>query len=119
MGTENGRGPRLTAMRPPVLGLDVDPETRCSHYHSPRDVVAFRMRCCDRWYACRECHDALAGHEAQLWPRADREERAVLCGACGVELSIRGYLKSADACPVCDAAFNPGCREHHHLYFEV
>ncbi|HLY05534.1 MAG TPA: CHY zinc finger protein [Rhizomicrobium sp.] len=106
-------------LRPAVLGLNVDPETRCAHYHSPRDVVAIRMKCCNVWYACRDCHDALAGHVAQQWPRAERDVTAILCGVCGAQTSIRSYLKSADACLFCDAPFNPGCREHHHLYFEM
>jgi uncharacterized CHY-type Zn-finger protein len=106
-------------MHPSVLGLDVDPHTRCAHYHSPRDVVAIRMRCCDTYYACKDCHDALAGHALTPWPGGEWETRAVLCGVCGAEMSIRDYLGCENACPVCGAAFNPGCREHHHLYFEM
>lgn len=106
-------------MRQPVLGIGVDSRSRCAHYHSARDIVAIRMKCCGQWYACRDCHDALAGHAAEVWPSAERDTRAVLCGACGAELTIRDYLGCADACPMCDTAFNPGCREHHHLYFEV
>lgn len=102
-----------------VLGVAVDGETRCAHYRSPRDIVAIKMKCCDTWYACVECHAALARHAVQRWPRAEWSERAVLCGACGTEMTICDYLESGDACPACHAAFNPGCRDHHHLYFEV
>jgi uncharacterized CHY-type Zn-finger protein len=105
--------------RPSVLGVNVDPATRCAHYHSPRDVVAIRMKCCGSYYACRDCHDALAGHALQPWPRAERDRGAVLCGACGSEMRICDYLESPDACPACGASFNAGCREHHHLYFEM
>jgi uncharacterized CHY-type Zn-finger protein len=120
MAGENGRsGGCVTPMRPAVLGVSVDPETRCAHYHSPRDIVAIRMKCCDCYYACKDCHGALAGHPVQRWPRAEWNERAVLCGACREEMRIRDYLESADACPACMAPFNPGCREHHHFYFEM
>lgn len=105
--------------RPPVLGVDVDVQTRCAHWRSPLDIVAIRMKCCGVYWACKDCHAALAGHAIEVWPRAAWEERAVLCGACGAELTIRGYLASPDACPACDAPFNPGCRHHHHCYFET
>ena len=102
-----------------VRGLGVDAETRCVHWRSPRDVVAIRMRCCGDYYACKDCHAALAGHAAQVWPRAEWDALAVLCGACGSEMSIRTYLGCGDACPACGAGFNPGCRLHHHFYFEL
>ena len=102
---------------PSVIGVAVDRETRCAHYHSPRDVVAIKMRCCGFWYACKDCHDSLAGHALVAWPREDWNERAVLCGACGAEMRIRDYLAAPDACPVCQTAFNPGCRDHHRFYF--
>ncbi len=104
--------------RPAVRGVAVDGETRCAHWHSPRDVIAIRMKCCGEYYACKDCHDALAGHATQTWPRGERDVAAVLCGACGLEMSIRAYLDCEDACPSCGAGFNPGCRLHRHFYFE-
>ena len=106
-------------MHPRVLGVNVDRETRCAHYHSPRDIVAIRMKCCDAWHACKECHAALAGHPLEPWPQSKWHERAVLCGACGTEMSIRQYLDCDNACPACKAAFNPACREHHGSYFDM
>jgi uncharacterized CHY-type Zn-finger protein len=106
-------------MRPSVRGLDVDAETRCRHWHSPRDVVAVKMKCCGVYYACKDCHDALAGHRSEVWPRTEWDQPAVLCGACGSELGVRDYLDAADACPACGAGFNPGCRLHRHFYFET
>lgn len=102
---------------PEVRGIDVDAQTRCAHYNSPRDVVAIKMRCCGEYFACKECHDALAGHALEPWPRGERESVAVLCGACGSELTIARYLENADRCPACGASFNPNCREHHAYYF--
>lgn len=104
--------------RPEVRGLELDGETRCAHWHSRLDIVALKIRCCGVYYACRDCHDALADHPAEVWPRAEWNSPAVLCGACGTELSIAAYLACADACPGCAAPFNPGCKLHRHLYFE-
>ncbi|WBU38589.1 CHY zinc finger protein [Homoserinibacter sp. YIM 151385] len=99
-----------------VHGLPVDLETRCVHWHQPWDVVALALPCCERLHPCRECHDAVAGHEAQLWPPDRFDAEAILCGACGSPMSIERYL-AADACPCCAAVFNPGCRLHRHRYF--
>jgi uncharacterized CHY-type Zn-finger protein len=104
--------------RPAVFGLDLDPQTRCAHWRSPLDVIAIKLRCCGAYYACRACHDALADHAAEVWPRAEWDQPAILCGACGEELSIRQYMDCQNRCPACGTAFNPGCRLHYHLYFE-
>lgn len=102
-----------------MRGLDLDPQTRCAHYRSSLDVVAIRMRCCGEYYACRECHDALADHPAEVWPRAQWDENAARCGVCGHLMSVAAYLACEDRCPACAAGFNPGCRLHRGLYFEV
>jgi uncharacterized CHY-type Zn-finger protein len=75
------------------------------------------MACCGRYYACRECHDALEEHPAQVWPLDAFDQPAILCGVCGTELSIDSYLACDNRCPACSAAFNPGCAKHKHLYF--
>jgi uncharacterized CHY-type Zn-finger protein len=104
-------------VRPPVHGLSLDPQTRCAHWASPLDVIAIKMRCCGAYYACRECHDALAGHPARVWAVEDFGELAVLCGVCGAELSVDQYLACDSRCTSCGAGFNPGCARHKHLYF--
>jgi uncharacterized CHY-type Zn-finger protein len=101
-----------------VCGVGLDPETRCAHYHSELDIIAIRMKCCGVYYACKECHEALAGHPIEVWPREERDTKAVLCGACGCELSISEYMASGYECPSCKARFNPGCRNHYDCYFE-
>ncbi len=106
-------------MRPEVKGVDLDPQTRCAHYHSALDIIAIRMACCGTYYACRECHDALADHEATLVPASAWEAPGVLCGACGIEISVKAYMAGDSQCPGCGAAFNPGCKTHLHLYFET
>ncbi|MBL6936226.1 MAG: hypothetical protein ISS15_13775 [Alphaproteobacteria bacterium] len=110
---------RVRYVKPLVHGVALDSQTRCAHWHSTLDIIAIKMKCCGAYYACKDCHDALAGHDAAVWPRAEFGETAVLCGACGVELSVRQYLDCGNACPACGAAFNPGCRNHYHFYFEA
>lgn len=102
-----------------VKGKTVDDETRCTHYHSPLDIIAIRFRCCHDYYPCYQCHDETAGHPAQVWKKEEWDTRAILCGKCKTELSINDYLKAADHCPSCGAPFNPGCSKHHHLYFDT
>jgi uncharacterized CHY-type Zn-finger protein len=65
----------------------------------------------------RPCHEALAHHPIQVWPQADWNQSAVLCGVCGYELSVVQYLASGYKCPDCAADFNPGCRNHYQFYF--
>jgi uncharacterized CHY-type Zn-finger protein len=105
--------------RPKVRGVDVDAQTRCAHWYSAIDVIAIKMKCCGVYYACKDCHDALADHPAEVWPWSEWGQPAVLCGVCGTELSVRGYLDCGNVCPACGAGFNPGCRTHYHFYFET
>lgn len=109
-----GRRPEVT-----VHGVELDPNTRCRHYRSALDVIAIRMRCCATYYACIDCHVELAGHPAAVWLRSEWDCPAVFCGVCGTEMTVNQYLHAGDRCPNCAAAFNPGCRNHYHLYFEA
>jgi uncharacterized CHY-type Zn-finger protein len=108
---------KMTRPKPTVHGVEVDPQTRCTHYRSERDIIAIRMACCGEYYACKDCHEALTAHAIQVWPRSEWAEPAVLCGNCGHELTIHEYMDSGYFCPHCHAAFNPGCRNHYHYYF--
>ena len=105
--------------RPEVRGLELDTETRCAHYHSHLDVIAIKIACCGIYYACKDCHEALANHPIEIWRRPQWESHAVLCGVCSHELTINEYLQSGYACPSCEAPFNPGCRNHYEFYFET
>jgi uncharacterized CHY-type Zn-finger protein len=104
---------------PQVRGVNLDAQTRCEHYHGPTDVVAIKMKCCGVYYSCKDCHDALAAHPIEVWPQSDLHQRAILCGACGAELTINQYMQCEFSCPACRADFNPGCRNHYHFYFSV
>lgn len=101
-----------------VRGIDVDEQTRCAHYHQPFDVIAIKHFCCGVYYPCHACHAALVDHPVQVWPVECFDEPAVLCGVCGLELSVTDYL-GTDSCPNCHADFNPGCKLHPELYFGV
>jgi uncharacterized CHY-type Zn-finger protein len=104
--------------RPKVSGIAVDSQTRCLHWRSALDVIAIKMKCCGEYYACKDCHEALAGHAIAVWPRAEWGELAVLCGVCRRELTIAEYMGSGYCCPACGVRFNPGCRLHSAFYFE-
>lgn len=101
-----------------VDGVDMDSQTRCGHYQGPNDVLAIQLACCDVHYACRECHDELAGHAGRVWPAHHFDARALFCGRCHQAFSIRAYLDDPNHCPHCAGDFNPNCRLHHHLYFD-
>jgi uncharacterized CHY-type Zn-finger protein len=105
--------------RPQVHGIDLDAQTRCAHYNSSVDIIAIKMKCCGVFYACKDCHGALADHEIEVWLRSEWDEPAVLCGACGEVLSVREYMDCGNVCPKCGAGFNPGCRHHYRDYFEA
>ena len=101
-----------------VRGVEVDEQTRCSHWGSPADVIAIKFPCCGEFYSCYECHARLANHVPCKWPASSRSECAVLCGVCGSTLTIDEYLASDNTCPICAAPFNPGCAKHYDLYWE-
>jgi uncharacterized CHY-type Zn-finger protein len=102
-----------------VRGIDVDAQSRCAHWHSAIDIVAMRFKCCGDYYACHDCHVALAGHDVVRWAADDQAEHVAMCGVCGLEMTMGEYLAvNDDRCPRCTAAFNPGCRSHRHFYFE-
>jgi len=103
--------------RPEVRGVDLDAQTRCAHYRTTLDVIAIKMKCCGVYYACKECHEALASHPIKVWPQSEWNQPAVLCGACGYEMTINNYMASSYRCPNCRASFNPGCRKHYQFYF--
>jgi len=103
----------------PVHGVEIAAQSRCAHYRSALDILAIKFPCCQTYYACYQCHEAEADHPARVWTRTAFTERAILCGACGHELTVADYLQCGAVCPACRAGFNPGCRHHYHLYFET
>ncbi|UCZ53890.1 hypothetical protein LGQ02_03650 [Bacillus shivajii] len=102
-----------------VRGIDVDNETRCTHYDSEIDRIAIKFKCCNTYYPCYSCHAELTTHTPKKWSQNEFDEKAILCGACGTELSINEYMNSGATCPNCEAEFNPKCANHYHLYFDV
>jgi uncharacterized CHY-type Zn-finger protein len=100
-----------------VKGKMIDDETRCEHYHSEKDIIAIKFKCCDTYYPCFECHQETTNHQAQTWKKDEFETKAILCGNCKMELTIETYLQCNHQCPNCKAAFNSKCSNHYHLYF--
>lgn len=103
---------------PIVKGDTVDSETRCTHYHTDKDIIAIKFYCCHTYYPCYQCHNGHADHDIKRWPKAMFNEKAILCGVCKHELSINEYLTCNSTCPHCRSSFNPGCSLHGHIYFE-
>lgn len=103
----------------PVYGVQVNEQTGCAHYHSSLDIIAIRFKCCNRFYACWHCHQAVTDHQPTRWQPQEFDQPAILCGACGTQLSIRQYMGCGYVCPSCGAGFNPGCRLHNDLYFKM
>ena len=101
-----------------VKGKPVDDQTRCEHYHSSLDVIAIKFKCCDEYYPCYQCHEETVNHRAEVWPKEEWNTKAILCGVCKTELTITEYMSSNNSCSHCRSAFNPGCSNHYHLYFE-
>ncbi|KAF1973784.1 zinc finger CHY domain-containing protein [Bimuria novae-zelandiae CBS 107.79] len=104
---------------PQVLGLSVTPLTQCAHWNSLLDVIAIKHFCCHKFYACISCHNASETHPPAVWPRSRRDERAVFCAKCKYVLTVDEYLGCCSACTKCGSGFNPGCKKHWELYFEV
>jgi uncharacterized CHY-type Zn-finger protein len=102
-----------------VHGLSVSPTTQCAHWNSDLDIIAIKHACCSKFYACITCHNELESHEPAVWPISKREERAVLCGKCKYVLTVDEYLHSGSCCTSCGAGFNPGCKGHWGMYFEI
>ena len=102
-----------------VHGAVIDGQARCAHYNSQLDIIAIKLKCCNRWFPCLECHAEIEDHKAEKWRRSQFSTRAVLCGACGNQSSIYDYLTGDNECLSCGGKFNPACAKHYHLYFDI
>ena len=100
-----------------------DQHTRCSHYHSELDIMAIKFKCCsdivECYYPCYKCHEELTSHKNLRWTtRQLLTEKVILCGSCYTEMTFPEY-KQALKCVQCGGQFNPGCKAHYGLYFEI
>jgi uncharacterized CHY-type Zn-finger protein len=102
-----------------VKGKVIDNQTRCSHWHSDLDIIALKFKCCNTYYPCYSCHAEDVDHEATTWEIVERDQKAILCGVCGKELTINEYMGSNNICPNCQSLFNPNCKKHYDLYFTM
>ncbi|MEO6721593.1 MAG: CHY zinc finger protein [Ferruginibacter sp.] len=100
-----------------VKGKVVDENTRCTHYHSPLDIIAIKFKCCNEYYPCYYCHLETVNHESKQWSPVEYNTKAILCGACSGEMTISQYMFSNYQCPFCATPFNPNCSRHDHFYF--
>jgi len=102
-----------------IRGKAVDEARRCVHWNSKLDIISIKFFCCKEYYPCVDCHEEAANHYPKTWPSDKFDEKAVLCGACQHEMSIKQYMNSRDKCPNCKANFNPNCRYHWARYFDL
>ncbi|MBP0725377.1 hypothetical protein J5Y03_09275 [Bacillus sp. RG28] len=100
-----------------VIG-SIDNHTRCKHYHTDIDIITIKFKCCDSYYGCYFCHEEEADHQPIVWSKEEWGTKAILCGNCHKELTIREYQDCNYKCPNCQSHFNPRCKNHYHLYFE-
>ncbi|SES93007.1 Uncharacterized protein, contains Zn-finger domain of CHY type [Oceanobacillus limi] len=101
-----------------VYGELVDAQTRCKHYHSINDIIAIKFKCCNKYYPCYKCHEAAENHQIITWKEHEFSTKAILCGVCGTEHTIKQYLQTTK-CLNCSSHFNEGCQLHYHLYFDI
>lgn len=101
-----------------IFGQIIDYQTRCKHYHTEKDIIAIKFKCCDKYYPCYKCHEELEDHSIAVWPKEEFNETAIICGVCKREHTINEYLSTKN-CLTCKSLFNEGCANHYHLYFEV
>ena len=101
-----------------IHGLEVDDQGRCKHYHSSKDIVGIKFKCCQKYFACIFCHQELADHQPKKWQKSEFDQAVIHCGSCHSNLSIDNYVE-ATKCPNCAAEFNPKCENHFHHYFET
>lgn len=95
-------------------------EYGCIHWHSERDIVALKCPCHQEFHPCLSCHEDKHGTLPERWPEESwNAEKAILCRACDTAMTIADYMTSGSVCPHCKAEFNPGCKNHWHLYFEM
>jgi uncharacterized CHY-type Zn-finger protein len=102
-----------------VFGNVMDDHTRCSHYHSELDIIALKLKCCAKYYACIFCHNENEDHKSTVWLKTEYNTKAILCGNCNTEMTIETYLNSNNNCIHCNSSFNPKCNNHYHYYFEL
>jgi uncharacterized CHY-type Zn-finger protein len=102
-----------------IYGKLIDENTRCIHYNSLQDIIAIKLKCCNKYYACIHCHNELEEHEPIVWEKDEFENTAIICGFCAAEITIKNYFECDNVCPACKSLFNPKCSNHYHFYFKV
>ena len=77
----------------------LDAETRCAHYHTEIDRIAIKFYCCDTIIPCYECHEETVVETEPSGQKKNSTKKAILCGACGHELTVEEYLDCKSECP--------------------
>lgn len=97
-----------------IYGNLTDYQGRCTHYHSPLDVIANKCSVCRKFYSCYKCHNEKESHSFGSIP--PEEASSVMCGVCGLQFSYSEYEQMGGSCKNCGANFNPRCSLHKCIY---
>ncbi|KAF2468893.1 CHY zinc finger family protein [Lindgomyces ingoldianus] len=102
-----------------IYGHSITPLTQCKHYNTSLDIIAIKHACCNKFYACISCHNELESHDPKVWGKEQRDVKAVLCGGCRYVMEVGEYMGCGSRCTRCGRGFNPQCKGHWGVYFEV
>jgi uncharacterized CHY-type Zn-finger protein len=91
----------------------------CAHWKTQKDIISIKCPCHNKFLPCLSCHQEKYDSVFKPWPKDSWGEKAILCRACKTTLTITEYMKCNSTCPKCGAEFNPGCKNHWPLYFEI
>jgi uncharacterized CHY-type Zn-finger protein len=54
-----------------IVGILYDNQTRCIHYHSNKDIIAIKFKCCEIYYPCYFCHKEMQTHNILKWKKSN------------------------------------------------
>ncbi|CCD23696.1 Hot13p NDAI_0C00350 [Naumovozyma dairenensis CBS 421] len=118
--------PLSNDMSKKIRGKTIDEYSRCIHWNSELDIISLKFKCCsDVYYACYQCHEELTTHPVKRFDlNANPDVKVIICGNCCKEMTFEEYVESKNeydrlCCFNCQSLFNPGCKLHYDLYFEL
>lgn len=102
-----------------VFGSIYDNETRCTHWHTDKDIIALKFACCGKYWPCYQCHNSCMEGPLRKYAVVESAVKVVLCGSCAEEMTFQEYIDCDYACKKCHGEFNPGCKLHYGIYFDL
>ena len=108
-------------MKTRMYGKCIGNETRCIHWNSDLDIIAIKFACCNEYYPCYPCHiEREKDHKPKQWIKDKwNTTKTILCGKCKHQFTINEFNNCNNVYFNCNSKFNPGCRNHYHLHFNL